>query len=138
MDEKKYTYRALDTDDIFTLAEIVQVIGIKDLKSKILENVEKTQEFNKQLDGLKDKSKIEKITKMKQEYYMEFAFNFFTSIIIKSKPIKNQIYEFFGSLVGISGDEFRKLKPDESIEIIMGLTEVEGFSGFFNSVSKLI
>ena len=49
---------------------------------------------------------------------------------------EDEVNDFMGSLVGMSGEEFGELELDESFAIIQQFKELKGLSGFFKSVTK--
>jgi hypothetical protein len=63
--------------------------------------------------------------------------NVIKHIVGNSGTAKVEINNFLGSLFGITGEEFGKLKIKQSINCIKQIKELEGLSDFFDSVKDL-
>ena len=67
----------------------------------------------------------------------EIGMELMLQIVENAHMAQSEINDFFGSLSGMSGEEFGKLPISQSLEIIKQFKELDGISDFFKLVGLL-
>lgn len=104
--------REFETRDIFKLSRI-----IKKMKLRIEDNEVNFEDEN---------------------WTSELVTVFIQRLIEGIGDAEYEICDFFGSLFGITADEFAVLPPSKSIDLIMEFKNHEGLADFFGKVRQLM
>ena len=104
------TMRKLCGEDVFTMARIISMTDITELKNAV----------SKDADG--------------KEVWLDMM-----HIVCGSLDrCRSEIVSFLASLYSVSEDEIKSLEPSELVRLIKKTVQSEGFSDFFTAVSELL
>lgn len=120
----KYEYRRFKGKDTFTFLKILKKTGLKDsLKRNLMSsmvNINKSNEEEVEQLGLK------------------IIVDLLGDVIDNIDLVEDEVYNFFGDLVGLSPEEFAESDADDFFDVIMNVHKAEGFQGFFSKFKKLV
>jgi hypothetical protein len=125
--EKPYTFRRLETTDMFMMFKLLNKIGFKDLK----ENESLKQTLFLFMGGTAN-GKID-VNKLGMEIFFEAA-----SVLFEAIPkAENEIYTLLASVASLKPEDIKKQPPATTFEMIVDFCKKEEFSDFFKVVLKL-
>ena len=124
---KPYTFRPLETTDIFPMFRLLNKMGFKDFKDN---------------DGLKKlvfmfsggtvNGKVD-VDALGIDIFFEIA-----AIICESIPkIETELYTLLSNVAGVKPEDIKKQSPAVTMEMIIDFVKKEEFKDFFKVVSKL-
>lgn len=126
-DEKPYTFRKLQTTDMFLMFKLLNKIGFKDLKDN--EGLKKTLFL---FMGGTANGKVD-AEKLGIDIFFEAA-----AVIFEAIPkAENEIYSLLASVSGMKAEEIKTQPPAVTFEMIIDFIKKEEFGDFFKAVSKL-
>ena len=128
---KPYEFRTLGAEDIFPMFNIINKIGITEIKTFIegggMKDVLSAFITD---DDNKDENSV---TKLGISVFFELA-----SIILRNLPkCENDVFQLLSSTSNLSVDEVRKLDLATFTEMIIDFVKKEEFKDFIKVVSKL-
>lgn len=107
MENQKYTMRTLKTKDIFKMSKILKKIDV-------------------------DFSSIETEGKSAETAGMEMV-----KVVVENMyQAEDEVNEFLGNLVGLTGEEVSELDLEDGIEIVKQFKNIKGLDFFFKSATK--
>ena len=125
--EKPYTFRTLETTDMFMMFKVLNKIGFKDLKDN--ESMKQTLFL---FMGGTATGKID-VEKLGIDIFFEAA-----SVLFESIPkAENEIYGLLASVAAMKPEDIKKQPPATTFEMIVDFCKKEEFSDFFKVVLKL-
>lgn len=130
---KLYNIRKFTADDIFPMCSLLSKIGIEDVKSVISPDV-----FNKIRKIDTDKS-LDAETKLTQKNSISYGvvLSILNLILKNISLVKTDLYEFMGSVCGVSAEEIQNLSMAEFTKTLFEITKSEDFKDFFKAVAEL-
>lgn len=120
-----YKMRKLKTKDIFKMSKILKKIDVK--VGDALKGVN--------LDDLTKEDKKDDVT---LKAGIALAIPIIQTALENIHKAEDEVNEFLGDLVGLSGEEFSELDIEESFDIIMLFKEQKGVSNFLNKAEQLM
>ena len=124
---KPYTFRKLETADIFPMFKLLNKIGFKDLKEN--EGLKKTLFL---FMGGAPTGKVD-VNKLGMDIFFEAA-----SVICEAIPkAEQEIYGLLASVANLKIEDIKKQSPAVTFEMIVDFCKKEEFKDFFLVVSKL-
>lgn len=60
------------------------------------------------------------------------------NLVMTLVEAETEIYDLFGKLIGISGDEFKKLPPEVLIDVIENIMNAPDLKAFFKALGRLL
>lgn len=135
MEEKIYELRNLGAKDIFTIARIVNKIGIKNLKTCFANNELKTliSGLNEDEKKADEKKADEDVTTVGMFVAIDVA-----GIILEHLPeCEKELYSFLADLSGMKINQIQNLAPATFLEMIIDVVQKPEFKDFFSAASKL-
>ena len=127
-EEKPYTFRKLETQDIFPMFKLLNKIGFKDLKDN--EGLKKTLFLF--MGGTATKGKVD-VNALGIDIFFEAA-----SVIAEAIPkAETEIYSLLASVACVEIDDIKKQPPAVTLEMILDFVKKEEFKDFFKVVLKL-
>lgn len=126
-EEKSYTFRRLETTDLFLMFKLLNKIGFKDLKDN--EGLKKTLFLF--MGGTAD-GKVD-VNQLGMDIFFEAGAVIFDAI----PKAENEIYSLLASVANMKAEEIKKQPPATTFEMIIDFIKKEEFSDFFKAVSKL-
>lgn len=128
---KPYEFRTLGAEDIFPMFNIINKIGITEIKT-FIEGGGMKDVLSAFITG--DDNKDENsVTKLGISVFFELA-----SIILRNLPkCENDVFQLLSSTSNLSVDEVRKLDLATFTEMIIDFVKKEEFKDFIKVVSKL-
>lgn len=126
-DAKPYTFRKLETADVFPMFKLLNKIGFKDLKDN--EGLKKTlfMFMGGTVDGKVD------VNTLGMEIFFEAA-----SVLFEAIPkAEAEIYAILSSVAGVEVEDIKKQPPAVTFEMIVDFCKKEEFTDFFSVVLKL-
>ena len=125
--EKPYTFRRLETTDLFMMFKLLNKIGFKDLKDN--DSLKQTLFL---FMGGTAKGKID-VEKLGIDIFFEAA-----SVLFEAIPkAETEIYGLLASVAALKPDDIKKQPPATTFEMIVDFCKKEEFSDFFKAVLKL-
>lgn len=125
--EKPYTFRRLETTDMFMMFKLLNKIGFKDLK----DNESLKQTLFMFMGGTAN-GKID-VEKLGINIFFEAA-----SVLFESIPkAESEIYGLLASVSALKPEDIKKQPPATTFEMIVDFCKKEEFSDFFKVVLKL-
>jgi hypothetical protein len=125
--EKPYTFRRLETSDMFMMFKLLNKIGFKDLK----DNESMKQTLFLFMGGTAN-GKID-VEKLGIDIFFEAA-----SVLFEAIPkAESEIYGLLASVAAMKPDDIKKQPPAITFEMIVDFCKKEEFSDFFKVVLKL-
>ena len=141
MEEKEYTLRALETDDIFPMMNIITKIGIKRFKA-CFENEEVSGAISSALAARKagdDNAEAAATAKAAVERVGMFVMIDVADILLSSLPLcKDDLYLLLSQLSGKTTEEIGKQPPRTTIRMIKDVLQKDNFADFFGDVLSLV
>ena len=126
-EEKPYTFRKLETQDIFPIFKLLNKIGFKDLKEN--EGLKKTLFL---LMGGNVNGKVD-VNTLGIDIFFEAA-----AVIAEAIPkAEAEIYSLLASVAGVKVDDIKTQPPAVTFEMILDFVKKEEFKDFFKVVLKL-
>ena len=129
----EYEMRKLQATDLFSVVKILNGIGLKNIKESI--DFEEINNIRKRM--VKDNSEDNS-----EDIYSQVGVNVVMSIatvILENLPkIKNDLYTFVGSVIGIKTKDVAKMDMGEFMDVLIAIIQKEEFKDFFKRASKLI
>ena len=126
--EKPYTFRRLETADLFLIFKLLNKIGFKDLK----ENESLKQTLFLFMGGTAKDGKID-VEKLGIDIFFEAA-----SVICEAIPkAETEIYGLLASVASLKPEDIKKQPPATTFEMIVDFCKKEEFGDFFKAVLKL-
>lgn len=125
--EKPYTFRPLETTDVFLMFKLLNKIGFKDLKDN--EGLKKTlfMFMGGTVDGKVD------VNAIGMDIFFEAA-----AVITEAIPkAENEIYGLLASVANMKPEAIKKQSPAVTFEMIIDFVKKEEFKDFFKVASKL-
>lgn len=126
-EEKTYTFRPLETTDMFLMFKLLNKIGFKEMKDN--EGLKKTLFLF--MGGTAD-GKVD-VNQLGMDIFFELAAVLFDAI----PKAENEIYALLASVANMKADEIKKQPPVTTFEMIIDFIKKEEFGDFFRAVSKL-
>ena len=124
---KPYTFRKLETADVFPMFKLLNKIGFKELKDN--EGLKKTLFL---FMGGTANGKID-VNALGMDIFFEAA-----SVICEAIPkAETEIYTLLASVAGVKAEDIKKQSPAVTFEMIVDFCKKEEFRDFFKVVSKL-
>ena len=124
---KPYTFRPLETADLFPMFKLLQKMGFKELK----ENEGLKKVIFLFMGGNADK-KID-VNEIGIDIFFEVA-----GIVVDAIPkIENELYTLLSSVAGVKPEAIKKQSPAVTFEMIIDFIRKEEFKDFFRVVLKL-
>ena len=126
-DAKPYTFRKLETADVFPMFKLLNKIGFNDLKDN--EGLKKTlfMFMGGTVDGKVD------VNALGMEIFFEAA-----SVLFEAIPkAETEIYTILSSVAGVKVEDIKKQPPAVTFEMIVDFCKKEEFTDFFSVVLKL-
>lgn len=125
--EKPYTFRRLETSDMFMMFKLLNKIGFKDLK----DNESMKQTLFLFMGGTAN-GKID-VEKLGIDIFFEAA-----SVLFEAIPkAETEIYGLLASVAAMKPEDIKKQPPAITFEMIVDFCKKEEFSDFFKVVLKL-
>ncbi len=125
---EKIEVRNLTSEDIFPMAQIISKIGVDELASCF-----KDKEIQKIMEQQKDKGVVDVPQAVGVQVVMKLA-----QVVLKNLgSCKEDLYEFLGSLTGLSKDEIAGLPMGTFFQLLIDVIGKEDFKDFMQVVSKL-
>ena len=125
--EKPYTFRKLETQDIFPMFKLLNKIGLKDMKEN--ENLKRIifMFMGGTVDGKID------VNELGIDIFLEIA-----CLVTESIPkAETEIYTLLSNTSDRSVEEIKGQSPAVTFEMILDFVQKEEFKDFFVVVSKL-
>jgi len=130
MENKAYTLRNPNADDIFLMFRILTKVGVKNIKgcfeSEEVKNAMRLAMLNN-ADGEKELSSIGILV----------AIDVASVIMEHLDGAKNDIYAFLSRLSGMKAEDIAQMNPGDFAEMIIDVVKLEGFRDFFMRVFAL-
>ena len=124
---KPYTFRQLETTDLFLMFKLLNKIGFKDLKEN--EGLKKTLFM---FSGGTVNGKVD-VNALGMDIFFEAAAVLFDAI----PQAENEIYGLLASVAGMKVETIKKQPPAVTFEMIVDFCRKEEFKDFFKVASKL-
>jgi hypothetical protein len=126
-DVKPYTFRKLETADIFPMFKLLNKIGFKDLKDN--EGLKKTLFM---FMGGTTGGKVD-VNVLGMDIFFEIA-----AVICEAIPkAEAEIYGLLASVASVKVEDIKKQSPAVTLEMIVDFCKKEEFKDFFSVVLKL-
>lgn len=128
-----YNIRKFTADDIFPMCSLLSKIGIEEMKSVVSPDV-----FNdiRQIDSDKSLDKAESQSKKNSISY-GVVLSILNLLLKNISLVKTDLYEFMGSVCGVSAEEIQNLSMAEFTKTLFEITKSEDFKDFFKVVAEL-
>lgn len=124
---KPYTFRKLETQDIFPMFKLLNKIGIRDLKEN-----EGMKNVLFAFMGGTAKGKVD-VNKIGMDMFFELA-----SLITENIPkCEAELYSLLASVANLKVDDIKKQSPAVTFEMIVDFIKKEEFKDFFSVALKL-
>ena len=124
---KPYTFRKLETADVFPMFKLLNKIGFKDLKDN--EGLKKTLFM---FMGGTVNGKVD-VNALGMDIFFEVA-----AVICEYIPkAETEMYTLLASVAGMKPEDIKKQSPAVTFEMIVDFCKKEEFRDFFSVVSKL-
>lgn len=126
-DVKPYTFRPLETTDIFPMFKLLNKMGFRDFKEN--EGLKKVVFMfsGGTVDGKVD------VNSLGIDMFFEIA-----AIIVDAIPkIETELYTLLSSVAGLKPEDIKKQSPAVTFEMIIDFIRKEEFKDFFKVASKL-
>ena len=124
----EYEMRNLQATDIFSIAKILNGIGLKNIKEAI--NIE---EINKIRQGMTEDNASAITSQVGVNVVMSIA-----TVILENLPkVENNLYNFIGSVIDMKAKDVAKMDMGEFMDVLMSIIQKEEFKDFFKRASKL-
>lgn len=131
MDELKFEFRSLKSDDMFLMFGILSKIGFKDLKNSL--TPDKITDLVSNLKNQDESNPVDMSQYVGFNIMIEAV-----EIIVKNLPnCKVEIYTLLSSLSGMTVKQIAELDMITFTEMIIALVQKEEFKDFFKVVAKL-
>jgi hypothetical protein len=125
--EKPYTFRKLETTDMFLMFKLLNKVGFKELKDN--ESLKQTLFL---FMGGTANGKID-AEKLGIDIFFEAA-----SVLFEAIPkAENEIYTLLASVAAMKPEDIKKQPPATTFEMIVDFCKKEEFGDFFKAVLKL-
>ena len=125
--EKSYTFRPLETSDIFPMFKLLNKMGFKEFREN--EGLKKVVFM---FAGGTVNGKVD-VNALGIDIFFEIA-----AIICDSIPkIETELYTLLSSVAGLKVEDIKKQPPAVTMEMIIEFVQKEEFKDFFKVVSKL-
>ena len=122
MANTKYTLRPLEADDLFTVMEIINKIGVEDAKKCFL-----SVEISK---AIAENGDEENVAAVGMKVMLELA-----TLLIQKLPLcKSEVYKFLASLTGADADEISHIKLVPFTKLVKEVFQKEEIKDFFQLV----
>jgi hypothetical protein len=126
-DVKPYTFRKLETADVFPMFKLMNKIGFKELKDN--EGLKKTLFLF--MGGTAD-GKVD-VNALGIDIFFEAA-----SVLFEAIPkAETEIYTILSGVAGVKIEDIKKQPPAVTFEMIIDFCKKEEFKDFFSVVLKL-
>lgn len=126
--EKPYTFRKLETQDIFPMFKLLNKIGLKDLKDN--ETLKRTILLFSGEGAKKGKIDVETLG---VDMFLEVL-----CLITETIPkCEAELYALLSNTSNLEADEIKKQAPATTLEMIIDFINKEEFGDFFKVVLKL-
>lgn len=120
---KPYTFREIESDDIFTMAKIISALGIAEFA-----NVIKGTELKKFVG---DNGDIDTAT-----FGLDLAFKIGGLVVKNLDNCRDDLYQLLSDTSNLSVEEIRHLKGFTIVNMIMDFVRKEEFADFFGQFLK--
>lgn len=121
--------RKLKTDDIFPTLRIINKIGLEEIKNNL-----DSEKISKIMEANRDTNKEDRIYAVGASVAFELA-----QTIIKNIPCcKDDIYDLFAGLTGMSNEEIGNMDLIPFTEMVVEFFKKEEFKDFIKVVSTFI
>lgn len=125
--KKPYTFRKLESTDMFSMFRLLNKIGFRDLKDN--EGLKKTL-FMFMGGTVNDKVDVNALG---MDIFFEAA-----SVLFDAIPkAETEIYNLLASVSGLKVESIKKQSPAVTFEMIVDFVKLEEFKDFFSVASKL-
>lgn len=145
--EKPYTFRKLNSTDLFLMIKVISKIGLDELTQVIEGDTVKTlmkQAENHFTNNDTDTGVTKENGKLKASSDAEFmlgvgiVFKLTNKILEHLPSCENDVFSLLASVSGMSVDEVRTLDLDVFLEMVMDFIKKEEFKSFFKVASRYI
>lgn len=131
--EKTYTLRELQADDLFAVLNIINKIGINEVKALFASAEMKKLIANLMKDNKKG-SNNDAIVAVGMQTMLDIA-----CLVCTHLPeCKSEIYEWLASLAGVTVEELAKVKMNVFISMIRDVFQKDEFKDFFQQLAGLL
>ena len=122
MANTKYTLRPLEADDLFTVMEIINKIGIEDAKKCFM-----SVEISK---AIAENGNDEQVAAVGMKVMFELA-----SLLVQKLPLcKDEVYRFLSALSGVEEEEISHIKLVPFTKLVMDVFQKAELKDFFQLV----
>ena len=122
---KPYTFREIESDDIFTMANIISDLGVA--------------EFADALRGVDINKFIGEDGNLNMEMFgLDLALKIGGLLVKNIRNCRDDLYQLLSDTSNLSVEEVRHLKGFTIVNMIMDFVKKEEFADFFKRASKLI
>lgn len=122
MSNTKYILRPLEADDLFTVMEIINKIGIEDAKKCFM-----SVEISK---AIAEKGDEENVAAIGMKVMIELA-----GLLVQKLPLcKNEVYHFLSALSGVEEEEISHIKLVPFTKLVMEVFQKAEIKDFFQLV----
>ena len=127
MENKAYTLREMNADDLFVMVKIINKIGVKEVKNCF--NAAEVKQAMANTEGTDD----ELAAAVGLHVMMEIA-----TLVMEHLPeCKTDIYMFLASLSGMKAEEIAALPMGDFFDMFMDVLKHPNFADFFQRVIGL-
>lgn len=142
---KPYTFRKLNSTDLFPMIKIISKIGIDELATVLdgnfVQNImNDVREKNKQAEQSKENAE-QSDKKSSSDLFqigVGIALKLANKILEHIPSCENEIYMLLGNISGMGADAVKELDLDVFLEMIMDFVMKDEFKNFFKVASKYI
>ena len=128
MQEKKYEFRRLRAEDMFTMTKIISTIGVNKFK-----NCFHNEEVRKLTSDLKEKDTKE-VDEIGISIFLELA-----QVILEGiDKCKDSVYKLLSDTSNLSIEEIKDLDGVTFFEMLIDFFKKEEFGDFIKAASKLL
>lgn len=124
-DEKIYTLRELQAQDVFLMSKIISAIGIEEFKNVFNADIVETM-----IEGKDGKD-------VTQAVGIEVFFEIAGIILNNLSKCEKDVYTFISKLSGVPAQEVETLPMNTFFNIIIDIVKKDEFKDFMQVVSKL-
>lgn len=131
--KNKFELRKLKSSDLFKIVNIISKIGLKKIKDCIFE-----ENNSKTIKDLKKSINEENKDKIANEIGSHIMISVGIIILENLENIEKDLYVFTGSMCGKEPKEIEELNPNDFLELLISISEMDDFKDFFSQALKLV
>lgn len=124
-----FNLRKLQATDLFSMVQIINKIGIDNIKNAI-----NFEEITKVKKNLNEENKTEFIGKLGET----IVFSVISLVFEKLPIIEKDLYRFMGSVANMKDKDVASLSPDDFIALVIAIFKKEEFKDFFSRALSLV